>query len=130
MRYKVHGHCNRFHLANENFSQIQQILETGQGITHIQSGFPVEELTKPGNFLSLLFYFKPSGDKPPDPQKIKELKAEAEKQLKQQYCRDEKFQKAIGFHHAVTIRAVTWPEQYNKAFSQGNHPRCRLNGIS
>ena len=44
-------------MVNGNFSQLQQILETGQVITHIQSGFPAEELTKPGNFLSLLFYF-------------------------------------------------------------------------
>ena len=44
-------------MVNGNFSQLQQILETGQAITHIQSGFPVEGLTKPGNFLSLLFYF-------------------------------------------------------------------------
>ncbi|MCU0286740.1 MAG: ATP-binding protein, partial [Acidobacteria bacterium] len=44
-------------MVNGNFSQLQQILETGQAITHIQSGFPAEELTKPGNFLSLLFYF-------------------------------------------------------------------------
>ncbi|HLP47081.1 MAG TPA: AAA family ATPase [Candidatus Kapabacteria bacterium] len=43
--------------VNGNFSQLQQILETGQAITHIQSGFPAEGLTKPGNFLSLLFYF-------------------------------------------------------------------------
>jgi hypothetical protein len=43
--------------VNGNFSQLQQILETGQVITHIQSGFPAEALTKPGNFLSLLFYF-------------------------------------------------------------------------
>ncbi|MCX6582867.1 MAG: AAA family ATPase [Candidatus Aminicenantes bacterium] len=43
--------------VNGNFSQLRQILETGQVITHIQSGFPAEELTKPGNFLSLLFYF-------------------------------------------------------------------------
>jgi hypothetical protein len=44
-------------MVNGNFSQLQQILETGQAITNIQSGFPAEELTKPGNFLSLLFYF-------------------------------------------------------------------------
>ncbi len=44
-------------MVNGNFSQLQQILETGQAITHIQSGFPAVELTKPGNFLSLLFYF-------------------------------------------------------------------------
>ncbi|HLP57746.1 MAG TPA: AAA family ATPase, partial [Candidatus Deferrimicrobium sp.] len=43
--------------VNGNFSQLRQILETGQVITHIQSGFPAEALTKPGNFLSLLFYF-------------------------------------------------------------------------
>ncbi|HLP48864.1 MAG TPA: AAA family ATPase, partial [Candidatus Kapabacteria bacterium] len=39
-------------MINGNFSQLQQILETGQVITHIQSGFPAEALTKPGNFLS------------------------------------------------------------------------------
>ena len=44
-------------MVNGNFSQLQQILETGQAITHIQPGFPAVELTKPGNFLSLLFYF-------------------------------------------------------------------------
>ncbi|MDQ1349984.1 MAG: hypothetical protein QG657_285 [Acidobacteriota bacterium] len=44
-------------LFNGNFSQLRQILETGQVITNIQSGFPAEELIKPGNFLSLLFYF-------------------------------------------------------------------------
>jgi hypothetical protein len=44
-------------MVNGNFSQLRQILGTGQAITNIQTGFPAEELTKPGNFLSLLFYF-------------------------------------------------------------------------
>ncbi|HLP60701.1 MAG TPA: AAA family ATPase, partial [Candidatus Deferrimicrobium sp.] len=44
-------------MVNGNFSQLRQILETGQATTNIQSGFPAEELIKPGNFLSLLFYF-------------------------------------------------------------------------
>ena len=47
------------------------------------------------SYLLELKYIKPSGDQPPDPQKIEELKEEAEKQLSQ-YCQDEKFQKAIG----------------------------------
>jgi hypothetical protein len=44
-------------MVNGNFSQLRQILETGQAIANIQTGFPAEELIKPGNFLSLLFYF-------------------------------------------------------------------------
>ena len=44
-------------MVNGNFSQLKQILETGQAITHIQSGFPAVDLIRPGNFLSLLYYF-------------------------------------------------------------------------
>jgi hypothetical protein len=44
-------------MVNGNFSQLRQILETGQTIADIQSGFPIDELEKPGNFISLLFYF-------------------------------------------------------------------------
>ncbi|MDQ1354495.1 MAG: hypothetical protein QG657_4804 [Acidobacteriota bacterium] len=44
-------------MVNGNFSQLRQILETGQAIADIQSGFPIDELEKPGNFISLLFYF-------------------------------------------------------------------------
>ena len=47
------------------------------------------------SYLVELKYLKSSGDEPADPQKVEELKAEAEKQLNQ-YCRDEKFQNAIG----------------------------------
>ncbi len=43
--------------TNGNFSKLQQIMETGQVITNIQSGFPIDELIKPENFHSLLFYF-------------------------------------------------------------------------
>ena len=43
--------------TNGNFSRLQQILETGQVNTILQSGFPVEGLVKPENFISLLFYF-------------------------------------------------------------------------
>ncbi|MCU0290312.1 MAG: PD-(D/E)XK nuclease domain-containing protein [Acidobacteria bacterium] len=47
------------------------------------------------SYLVELKYLKPSGDDPVDTKKIEELKEAAEKQLSQ-YCRDEKFQKAIG----------------------------------
>ena len=47
------------------------------------------------SYLLELKYIKPSGDQLPDPQKIQGLKEEAETQLSQ-YCRDDKFQKAIG----------------------------------
>ncbi|MGE5344167.1 MAG: AAA family ATPase, partial [Candidatus Omnitrophota bacterium] len=43
--------------TNGNFSKLQKILETGQAITDIQTGFPVDQVTKPENFHSLLFYF-------------------------------------------------------------------------
>jgi hypothetical protein len=47
------------------------------------------------SYLLELKYLKPSGDEQHDSQKIEELREEAEKQLNQ-YCKDEKFQKAIG----------------------------------
>ena len=43
--------------TNGNFSRLQQILETGGINTNLQAGFPIEELVKPENFISLLFYF-------------------------------------------------------------------------
>ncbi len=43
--------------ANGNFSKLRQIIETGTAVTNIETGFPVDELVKPENFLSLLFYF-------------------------------------------------------------------------
>ncbi|HLP57918.1 MAG TPA: PD-(D/E)XK nuclease domain-containing protein, partial [Candidatus Deferrimicrobium sp.] len=47
------------------------------------------------SYLVELKYIKPSGDEQPHPQKIEELREEAEKQLNQ-YCRDEKLRKVIG----------------------------------
>jgi hypothetical protein len=43
--------------TNGNFSRLQQILETGGINANLQTGFPIEELIKPENFISLLFYF-------------------------------------------------------------------------
>ena len=43
--------------TNGNFSRLQQILETGGLNTNLQTGFPIEALIKPENFISLLFYF-------------------------------------------------------------------------
>ena len=43
--------------TNGNFSKLTRIIENGTVHSPIEKGFPVEELTAPGNFLSLLFYF-------------------------------------------------------------------------
>jgi len=43
--------------SNGNFSKLQQIMETGSVTSNIQTGFPIDQLTKTENFLSLLFYF-------------------------------------------------------------------------
>ena len=42
---------------NRNFSQLSEIIETGQVAANIVTSFPVERLTKPENFVSLLYYF-------------------------------------------------------------------------
>ena len=42
---------------NGNFSRIKQIAEDGEIVSDILPGFPAEELVKPTNFVSLLFYF-------------------------------------------------------------------------
>ena len=42
---------------NGNFSRIKQIAEAGEIMSEILPGFPAEELVKPSNFVSLLFYF-------------------------------------------------------------------------
>jgi hypothetical protein len=43
--------------TNGNSSRLQQILGTGGINANLQAGFPIEELVKPENFISLLFYF-------------------------------------------------------------------------
>lgn len=40
-----------------NFSVIREIIETGQTTTLINRSFPADEITKPTNFKSLLYYF-------------------------------------------------------------------------
>lgn len=42
---------------NGNFSRIRQIAEEGEVAASIEPSFPAEELVKPDNFTSLLFYF-------------------------------------------------------------------------
>lgn len=42
---------------NGNFSRVKQIAEEGELAVDIQPSFPAEELIKPENFTSLLFYF-------------------------------------------------------------------------
>ena len=42
---------------NGNFSRIREIAEEGEVVSNVETSFPAEELTKPGNFTSLLFYF-------------------------------------------------------------------------
>ncbi len=42
---------------NDNFGYLRKILETRRSAANIVSSFPVEHLTKPSNFISLLFYF-------------------------------------------------------------------------
>ena len=43
--------------ANGNFSILRQIMETGSAHSTIEPGFPIDELTNPNNFISLLYYF-------------------------------------------------------------------------
>jgi len=43
--------------SNGNFSKLRDIIETGSVHSKIAAGFPVEELTNPTNFISLLYYF-------------------------------------------------------------------------
>jgi len=42
---------------NGNFSRLKAIIETGQINAQIATSFPVEDLIKPNNFISLLYYF-------------------------------------------------------------------------
>ncbi len=42
---------------NGNFNQLQHIIETGETISNINLSFPLGELTKRENFISLLYYF-------------------------------------------------------------------------
>ena len=42
---------------NGNFSRLNAIIETGQINAQIATSFPVEDLIKPNNFISLLYYF-------------------------------------------------------------------------
>ena len=43
--------------SNGNFSKLTKIIETGSVHSTIEKGFPVDKLTAPENFISLLFYF-------------------------------------------------------------------------
>jgi len=43
--------------TNGNFSKLQHIIQTGSVHSDIQTGFPIEELIRPVNFISLLYYF-------------------------------------------------------------------------
>ncbi len=43
--------------TNGNFSKLQQIIAAGSLHSSIESGFPIEEVVKPKNFISLLYYF-------------------------------------------------------------------------
>jgi len=43
--------------TNGNFSRLKQIIEEGEIVSNLVTGFPVEELTHTENFISLLFYF-------------------------------------------------------------------------
>ncbi|MDM8561496.1 hypothetical protein [Candidatus Parabeggiatoa sp. HSG14] len=42
---------------NGNFSRLEVIIENGKISAEIVSSFPVEDLIKPNNFISLLYYF-------------------------------------------------------------------------
>ncbi len=42
---------------NGNFSRLEDILKTGEIASEIVESFPLEDVTAPGNFVSLLFYF-------------------------------------------------------------------------
>jgi len=44
-------------ITNGNFSKLKQILETGEILSDVVKGFPIEEVTDTTNFNSLLFYF-------------------------------------------------------------------------
>jgi hypothetical protein len=41
---------------NGNFSQLREIIDTGEKVSQIQTSFPVEGLLGPDNFISLLYY--------------------------------------------------------------------------
>jgi len=43
--------------TNGNFSILQEIIENSAIHSHIIKGFPIEEITHPDNFISLLYYF-------------------------------------------------------------------------
>ncbi len=43
--------------TNGNFSKLKQVIEEQETSSHLVLGFPVEKLTLPENFRSLLFYF-------------------------------------------------------------------------
>lgn len=44
-------------VTNGNFSKLKQIIEEGGTLSKIADGFPLEEMTDPHHFESLLFYF-------------------------------------------------------------------------
>ncbi|MDQ1350485.1 MAG: hypothetical protein QG657_787, partial [Acidobacteriota bacterium] len=43
--------------TNGNFSKLQQIIAAGSLHSSIETGFPIEEIARPKNFISLLYYF-------------------------------------------------------------------------
>jgi len=43
--------------TNGNFSMLQEIIENGSIHSNIEKGFPIDEVTRPDNFISLLYYF-------------------------------------------------------------------------
>ncbi len=48
---------NKLPYTNGNFSKLKHILETGEILSTVVKGFPIEEVTDTTNFNSLLFYF-------------------------------------------------------------------------
>jgi len=43
--------------TNGNFSKLREIMENGEIHSDIETGFPIDEIANPANFVSLLYYF-------------------------------------------------------------------------
>jgi hypothetical protein len=75
--------------ANGNFSKLKEIIEEGETSSKITKGFPLEKLTDPENFESLLFYLGLLTIKAPEKNKLRlEIPNETVKRLYYRYIEE------------------------------------------
>jgi hypothetical protein len=89
LRYLIVVDRGKTKTANGNFSKLKAIIEEGETSSKITKGFPLEKLTDPENFESLLFYLGLLTIKGPEKDKLRlEIPNETVKRLYYRYIEE------------------------------------------